>query len=76
MANNANIQTTTVTQSANEILGTKERTLYYLIVETPKGKMTINVGEKTHNAVQELTNVVTKIEGIGGKPDETKGGRK
>ncbi len=27
----------------------------------------INVGEKTYKAVQELTSVVTKIEGVGGK---------
>lgn len=64
---NATVKTTTVTQSANEVLGTKEKTLYYLIIETAKGKLTINVGDKTHKQVTDLTNVVTKLEGIGGK---------
>lgn len=49
------IETTTVTQTANEILGKKENTLYYLIVKNKKGeKLVINVGEKTHKGVQEL----------------------
>lgn len=69
--NNARITGTNVTQTANEVLGTKEKTLYYLIVEVEgKEKLVINVGEKTHNAVLELTkpkDVTTKIEGIGGK---------
>ena len=65
---NAKVNTTSVTQSANEILGTEEKTLYYLIIETSKGKLTINVGKKTHDQVKWLTEVVTKIEGIGGKP--------
>lgn len=49
------VQTTTVTQSANETLGTKEKKLYYLIIETDKGKLIINVGEKTHDEVKKLT---------------------
>lgn len=64
---NAKITTTSVTQSANEILGTKEKSLYYLIIETPKGKYQLNVGQKTHDEIKKLTDVVTKIEGIGGK---------
>lgn len=52
---NATVNTTTVTQTANELLGKKETTLYYLIIDTPKGKLTINVGEKTHNQVKVLT---------------------
>lgn len=63
---NAKITTTSVTQTANEILGTKEKKLYYLLIETPKGKMQLNVGEKTHDEVKKLTEVVTKIEGVGG----------
>lgn len=52
------IETTTVTQTSNEILGTTEKTLYYLIVTAstgkPDDKMVINVGEKTHKSIQEL----------------------
>lgn len=55
MSKTATVTTTTVTQTANEILGKKEQKLYYLIIETTKGKMIINVGEKTHDKVKELT---------------------
>lgn len=49
------VTTTSVTQNANEILGTKEKVLYYLILENDKGeKLVINVGEKTHNGVKAL----------------------
>lgn len=67
MQNNARITTTNVEQTANEVLGTKAKKLYYLIVEVEgKEKLVINVGEKTHDKVLELTNKVTKLEGIGG----------
>lgn len=50
------IQTTSVTQSANEVLGVKEKKLYYLLIENSKGeKLQINVGQKTHDEVQKLT---------------------
>lgn len=52
---NANVQTTSVTQSANELMGTKEKTLYFLVVETPIGKYTMNVGQKSHDEVKRLT---------------------
>lgn len=52
---NAEIKTTTVTQTANKELGTAEKTLYYLIIENANGKEIINVGEKTHNKIKELT---------------------
>lgn len=52
---NARLDVTTITQTANELLGKKEQKLYYLIVETERGKMTINVGEKTHNEINKLT---------------------
>lgn len=52
---NANIEVTTITQSSNELLGKKETNLYYLVITTETGKMTINVGEKTHNQVKQLT---------------------
>lgn len=49
------VTTTSVTQTANEVLGTAERKLYYLIIENSKGeKMTINVGQKTHDQVLTL----------------------
>lgn len=53
---NATLTTAVVTQSAAPELGLTEKKLYYLLIETPKGKMQINVGEKTHNQVKELTN--------------------
>lgn len=53
---NMKVTTTTTTQTANEVLGKKEQKLYYLILENKKGeKHIINVGEKTHNKVEELT---------------------
>lgn len=49
------ITTTTVTQTGNEVLGTKEKNLYYLIVENNIGKkLIINVGQKTHDNVLNL----------------------
>lgn len=49
---NATIQTTTVTQTANEVLGTTEKKLYYLIIKNERDeKLTINVGQKTHDSV-------------------------
>lgn len=49
------VQTTSVTQSGNEVLGVKEKKLYYLIVENRKmNKLIINVGQKTHDEVQKL----------------------
>lgn len=54
LANNMKIGTTTVTQTANELLNTKEKTLYYLIVESVENKLVINVGEKTHSEVKKL----------------------
>lgn len=49
------IETTTIQQSANELLGQKAKTLYYLIItNAQKEKLVVNVGEKTHKSVQEL----------------------
>lgn len=48
------VNTTSVKQEANETLGFKEKTLYYLILGEGEGKKVINVGEKTHEAVKEL----------------------
>lgn len=52
---NAQVKTAKVTQSGNEELGLKEKNLYYLVIITDKGKMQINVGEKTHDDVKKLT---------------------
>jgi len=49
------VATTTVTQSANEILGVEAKNLHYLILETNTGeKYIINVGKKTHDNVQKM----------------------
>lgn len=48
------VTATKVTQSANEILGTNEKTLWYLIIEGKESKVVLNVGEKTYKSVREL----------------------
>lgn len=49
------IATTTVTQTANEVLGVEAKNLYYLVIENTEGKrMIINVGKKTHDNVNAL----------------------
>lgn len=49
------IAVTTVTQTANELLGVQTKNLHYLIVENNDGKkIIINVGKKTHDNVQAL----------------------
>lgn len=56
VTNNANVTTTSVKQEANDVLGTPEKTLYYLILKNEKGgQMIVNVGQKTHDQVKELT---------------------
>lgn len=53
--NKMKIQTTVTKQMGNEVLGTKDKNLYYLIIENRKGeKVILNVGEKTHLGVIEL----------------------
>lgn len=56
------IQTTVVTQTANEILGIDSKQLYYLIIKTDDelNKIVVNVGEKTHNNVLSLINMEEK----------------
>nr|WAE43683.1 MAG: hypothetical protein [Microviridae sp.] len=48
------IRTTFITQSGNEILGVPDKLLYYLIIESPKGKKVVNVGQKTYDEVFKL----------------------
>lgn len=50
----AEITVTHVTQTANKELGVEEKKLYYLIVQTDKGKETINIGQKTHDKIKNL----------------------
>lgn len=52
---NAHVQVTTVTQTASEVLGTKEKTLWFMVLETPNGKMQMNIGEKSYNEIKRLT---------------------
>lgn len=52
---NTQVTTTSVTQTANKVLGTEEKTLFYLILETEKGKLIVNVGQKTHDKVKLIT---------------------
>lgn len=49
------IETTTVTQTANEVLGVEAKNLYYLVITNDQDKrMIVNVGKKTHDSVQAL----------------------
>lgn len=75
MKPNAQVTVTSVTQSANEVLGMKEKKLYYLIIETSTGKTQINVGEKTHDKVAELTNP-TQLTAPPEQQEKPKGGNK
>lgn len=49
------VTTTSVKQEANAVLNTKEKELYYLIIGEGESKLVINVGQKTHDSVKELT---------------------
>ena len=48
------VKVTSVKQEGNEILGTKEKTLWYLVIGEGENKIQINVGEKTFNGVKKL----------------------
>lgn len=51
------VNTTEVKIPENKILGTKERSLYYLIIGEGDNKVQINVGHTTHVNV---TNLITE----------------
>ena len=49
------VNTTSTKQDANEVLGTPEKTIYYLIIGDGEKKVVIHVGQKTFESVRELT---------------------
>nr|WAE43514.1 MAG: hypothetical protein [Microviridae sp.] len=51
---NALVQCTTTTVSGNELLEKPEQQLYYLIIQTSKGKCLVNIGQKTHDRIFHL----------------------
>lgn len=68
------INTTSVQQTANEVLGTAAKSLYYLIVENALGKkLIVNVGQKTHDEVKKLVqeeeDSINKDEATVGQPE-------
>ena len=55
------VQVTEVKVPGNDILGTKETSMYYAIVENNIGKkMKINIGKKTHDEIQMLIETENK----------------
>lgn len=52
---NAHVQVTYVEQTANEVLGTKAKKLWFIVIETPNGKYQMNVGEKSYEEINRLT---------------------
>lgn len=53
---NTTVTVTKVTQTANKELGTKEKEIYYLIIENEKKeKEIINIGQKTYDKITKLT---------------------
>lgn len=49
---NATVTTTTVSQTGNSLLGTPNKTIYYVIIEKNGKKAIINIGEKTYNEIK------------------------
>lgn len=49
------VSVTSVTQTGNKILGTEDKTLYYLIIGEGENKVVINVGLKTYESIKKLT---------------------
>ena len=48
------VKVASVKQEGNEILGTKEKTLWYLVIGEGENKIQLNVGKKTFNGVKKL----------------------
>lgn len=53
-AENCKLRVTYVTQLGNAELGTPDKLLYYLILETKKGKRVVNIGQKTYDEIFKL----------------------
>lgn len=51
---NALVRTTQIKVPANEMLGTSEKNMNYLLIITDKGTVQINVGDKTYNSITEI----------------------
>lgn len=49
------VTVTSVTQAGNKILGTEDKTLYYLIIGEGEEKIVINIGLKSYEAIKKLT---------------------
>lgn len=54
------IKTVKQNQLAIPELGKEAKTLYYLIIGEGENKIIINIGEKTHNSINELNKTKTK----------------
>lgn len=48
------VQVAESTQTGNEVLGTKDKKMYYLVLGEGTEKVTLNVGEKTYTGVKKL----------------------
>jgi hypothetical protein len=55
VVNNARVQVITATQTAMPELERPEKTMYYVMVETEKGRYVMNIGEKSYKEIKELT---------------------
>lgn len=54
MKKQTSVQTSSTTMPANEVLGTAEKTLHFLIIGEDADRVIINVGEKTFTKVNNL----------------------
>ena len=50
------VQTTMITQAGNEILGTPDKILYYLVIKKGDKKRILNIGKATHDMVWKMLN--------------------
>lgn len=69
---NAHVKVAAVKQSGNEEFGMKEKTLWFVSIETPQGKLQMNIGEKSHKTLQEILTPREKETTINVLPDSSK----